>query len=470
MFRTLLCSALTALAVVASTPAPARAEALTPLSVDYGFVHRTTLDNGLEVVVIESRQTPIVTVEIAVRNGAFTQEPAFSGLSHLYEHMFFKANAELPSQEAYLARQRELGMSWNGTTSEERVNYFFTLQTHNLEAGMRFMNAAIRTPRFDEQELVREREVVLGEYDRNESNPGFHLSRAVAERLWYEHASRKDALGDRAAISAATVEQMRWMQQAYYVPNNSLLVLSGDLDAQTGFDLARSIFGDWARADDPHQKYPVPEHPPLPASTAALVPQEVGVSVVQVAWHGPDTRGDLDATYAADVLSYILAQDGARFQQRLVASGKALQASLGYQTLRYTGQISLTLVTQPGRENEAIEAARAELAALVEPGYFSADELRSAQTLLAVSDLYNQQSSTDLAHTLSYWWASASIDYYLGYIEALRRVTEADMQRYLRRYVIDKPAVVALMSGADAIEQGGWTEASLLAAWQGGAP
>src|SRR5450631_3988671 len=77
---------------------------------------RRTLSNGLEVVVIENHLVPIVTIEICTKNGSFTEPPEYNGLSHLYEHMFFKANAVLTSQEAYMKRANELGMAWNGTT------------------------------------------------------------------------------------------------------------------------------------------------------------------------------------------------------------------------------------------------------------------------------------------------------------------------------------------------------------------
>ena len=116
-----------------------------------------TLSNGLQVIVIENHSIPLVTVEIAVKNGAFTEPPEFNGLSHLYEHMFFKGNAVIPTQEAYLRRIRELGIVFNGTTSSERVNYYFTLPSKNAKEGLVFMRDAIMTPKFDEKEFKKER-------------------------------------------------------------------------------------------------------------------------------------------------------------------------------------------------------------------------------------------------------------------------------------------------------------------------
>ena len=457
---------LVATLVAMALPAPGFAQ--DRIDVTYDNVHSTTLANGLEVVVVESHAVPIATIEIAARNGAFTEPPELNGLSHLYEHMFFKANEEFASQEEYLARQRELGMIFNGTTGNERVNYYFTLQSKNLREGLEFMGAAIQTPVFDQEELEREREVVLGEYDRNEATPTYYLFEATDDLLWFEYPSRKDSLGDRETIGTATVEQMRTMQETYYVPNNSLLILSGDVTPEEGFALAEEIFGGWEAGGDPFADDPIPEHPPLPENVAAVVHQPVNVSYVRLSWHGPDTRNDLDATYAADVFSFILGQDASTFRQNLVETGIVLDASFGYSTLRYVGPISLTAITAPGREAEAVEAILAELARFADPDYFTEEQVRTAQTLLAVSEIYNQQSVEDLAHTLSYWWCSASLDYYLTYIDELYDVTREDMARYIETYVHDQPLAAVLMTSEDNATANGLTQEWLLESVVGG--
>src|SRR6476620_8654877 len=140
------------------------------------------LDNGLEVVVIENHKVPLATIEIAVKNGAYTEGPEYSGLSHLFEHMFFKANKDYPDQEKFLRRTEELGAIWNGTTNVERVNYFFTFDKDSLDAGLRFMNAAIRFPIYREEDMQKESPVVDGEFQRVESDPGFQLCIDVNKR------------------------------------------------------------------------------------------------------------------------------------------------------------------------------------------------------------------------------------------------------------------------------------------------
>ena len=214
-------------------------------------IYEKTLRNGLDVIVVQNPAVPLVTVEFNVKNGAYTESPEYNGLSHLYEHMFFKANEAIPNQERYLERLRELGASWNGTTSQERVNYFITLGKDSLEQGMKFMYDAISGPLFKEEELVKERPVVLGEYDRNEASPFFYLNRAIEEKVWWKYFSYKFVLGDRKMIISATPEKMHTIQHRFYIPNNSALILAGDITAKEGFQLAQKYFGSWKRGQDP---------------------------------------------------------------------------------------------------------------------------------------------------------------------------------------------------------------------------
>src|SRR5579871_2829370 len=129
-------------------------------------VQQHTCENGLQVIVVENHSVPLVTVEIAAKNGSMTEPPEYNGLSHLYEHMFFKGNKVIPNQEAYLARVRELGMEFNGTTQTERVNYFFTTTSDHLADSLAFLRDATVSPLFDPKELEKERRVVVGEIDR----------------------------------------------------------------------------------------------------------------------------------------------------------------------------------------------------------------------------------------------------------------------------------------------------------------
>src|ERR1700755_409612 len=230
-------------------------------------IKRTTLPNGLEVIVVQNRGVPLVTIEADVKNGTFTQGPEFEGLSHLYEHMFFKANAKYPNPDDFVARASELGASFNGTTTEERVNYYLTVPADSAEGGMRFIAAALINPSFRKDELEREREVVIGEYDRNESSPGFRFSTAMGKALWSTAWSRKNPLGVRSVIQSTTPAKMRTIQQRYYVPHNTAIIVTGDITPEKACWLVKNIFGNWKQGADPFAANPIPPIPVLKKDT-----------------------------------------------------------------------------------------------------------------------------------------------------------------------------------------------------------
>ncbi len=420
------------------------------LAQKYGISSKV-LENGLEVIVIENHGVPLATIEICSKNGAYTEPPELDGLSHLYEHMFFKANKAIPNQERYLERTRELGMSWNGSTSDERVNYFFTLHKDDLDEGLEFMNNAIRYPLFLREELLREREVVIGEFDRAEASPYFHLGRAIGKKLWYKYFSRKNVIGDRDTILAADEGKLRLIQSRYYIPNNSALIVAGDVTPSEVFAKVGAMFGDWERAPDPFEEHPVPEHPPLEKNSVVAVTQPVNFVVIQRQWHGPSMKDDVKATFAADVFSFILSQPDSKFQKNLRDAGLVDGISLGYQSLTYTGPISLGARTSTDRYEAAVAAIDAEIKKFDDPDYFTDEQIEFAKNQLEIGEIYGQERADQFAHTISYWWCSSgSLDYYMDYIENLRAVTREDIYNYVRTYIKGKPSVTGvLLSDAD---------------------
>ncbi len=407
------------------------------------------LPNGLEVIVIPNSNVPLVTIEISVKNGAFTEPPALNGLSHLYEHMFFKGNEKFPDQESYMKKVRQLGMEFNGTTSVERVNYFYTMPSTNLRPGLEFMMAAISTPKFDASEFEKEKKVVIGEVDRNESNPYYWSNQSVSGFLWHTYPTRKDSLGDRKTINGATIAQMKKMKETYYVPNNSALVIAGDVDPTAAFAMANEIFASWKRGSDPFLANPVLKHPPLAKNQFSVVEKEVKMPTYRMSWHGPSVDTDPKATFAADVLSYILQQPTSKFRKALIESGVSLGTSISYYTQKTTGPIDLYSQIKPENLKNAIPIIVRELNNLTLPNYYSDEQLESAKKILAIEDLYTREKTSTYAQTVSFWWATAGLEYYRNYIKNLRAVTRADINNYVTKYISGKNFVASILISKD---------------------
>jgi zinc protease len=406
------------------------------------------LPNGLEVIILEDHSIPLVTIELAVKNGSYTEPPELNGLSHLYEHMFFKQNRAIANAEDYLRTIGQMGIAYNGTTREEVVDYYFTTTSPNLRTAMQFMKDASRYPLFDEREFVREKQVVIGEIDRNESNPFFYLAKEMNNRLFFKYQSRKNPLGSRETVGAATTEMMRLIQQRYYVPNNSALVLTGDVNPAEVIKMAQEFYGDWPKREkDPFVEFPLVEHPPLTKSEGTVIVQPVQNVLINIGWHGPSIGKDNPATYAADVFSFILRQPNSRFQRNLVDTGLVTAVDLSYYTQRNVGPIALIAQTTPDKARAAIKALYQEVAHFNDKDYYTDEQLESAKALLEADDLYSREKLSDYTHTLSFWWASTGLEYFRGYLPRLRATSRAAISRYITTYIQGKPHVgLALIS------------------------
>ena len=424
-------------------------------------IRRDTLANGLEIIVVENHGVPLATIEANVRNGSFTQSPTYEGLSHLYEHMFFKANRSYPAPDEFVARASGLGAIFNASTQEERVNYYLTLPSDSVVPGIALFATALRTPLFLKDELERERAVVIGEYDRIESDPYYALTTATGKALWGSAWSRKNPLGERDVILRTTPEQMRTIQRKYYVPNNTALIVTGDVDAARIFATARQYLGDWERAPDPFTTDPIPPVPPLTQNKGIVVEQPVSTVIAVIQWDGPGAHADPAATYAADVFSDVLNQPGSRFQRKLVDSGLWQSMIVNYYTLNHIGPITISGEVAPDKLRPALAALERELADVVKPGYITKEAVDGVKRTRMVGSIASLERASGFAHQLGFWWAVTGLDYFFGYVDTMARQTPDDLRSYASRYIVGKPHVTGVLLSPETRRALKLTEAEL---------
>ena len=421
------------------------------------IIQRKVLANGLEVIVVENHGVPLATIEVDVKNGSFTQAPEYAGLAHMYEHMFFRANAKYPQPEAFVDRAGDLGAVFNGTTAEERVNYYLTVPSDSMEAAVRFLAPALVSPLFRQDELERERQVVIGEYDRNESSPFFQLNRQMDTKLYPGNYSRKNVIGDRQIILTTTPEKMRTIQNKYYIPNNSVLIVSGDVNPAQVFSVAEKELGGWKRGADPFAADPIPPIPVLTKNEGVVVEAGVGAVTVFLQWQGPSVGKDPKSTYAADVFSDVLNDPGSQFQQRLVDSGLWQSMGVNYYTLNNVGPITISGQTTPENLRKALAALEAEIAKFNTPGYFDAGELEAVKAHRAVTSAFDRERASGFAHTLGFWWTVADLEYYMGYVDNMAKQTVNDVRAYAVKYIVGKPRITGVLIDPNSRRQLGLT-------------
>ncbi|SEP38317.1 pitrilysin family protein [Mucilaginibacter sp. OK283] len=413
------------------------------------------LPNGLEVVVIENSKVPLATIEIAVKNGAYTEGPEFSGLSHMFEHMFFKANKDYPDQASFLKRTQELGAIWNGTTDVERVNYFFTFDRDSLSAGLKFMNAAIRFPIYREEDMKKERPVVDGEFQRAESDPGFQLWYGIQQKLWGDLITRKNPIGIHEVINTATPEKMMVIKNKYYFPNNSLLTICGDVKHDAAFAMAEKIFGDWESSGfNPHEKYPIPAFKPLTQKEYFIKETTIAQTPsMQISWQGPSYLTDSASTVAADLFGTIVGLNSSKLQQALVDKGLASSVYVSYTTSKYVGPIDMGIEPNPTKLKECYDEVINQISLWAKDDYYTDEQLKDAKAILLRNSIHRKEKPSTLASQLSYQWCSTSLNFATDLDSNYQKVTRADIKKFVDTYIIGKPYAAGLIISPDLSKQ-----------------
>lgn len=432
------------LALVGFASGPAAAPAQEPAFQTARGLHRAALDNGLQVLVVENHAVPIATVLLAVRNGAFIQQPGEEGLAHVYEHLVFRGYDGDPT--AFGSAVAKMTGSSNATTSEDVVTYYVMVPSEHTSDAIRLLARLIPRSRFKASDLTAELPVIVDEIRRGESDPEQMLVHRVDRRLWGDAWHRKDVGGDSLSLRRITLHRLQAVFTRYYVPNNAALIVTGDVSPSAVVAAARDRLSEWKRGPDPFADQALPPIKPLVSSSAVLVRDNVQDVTISIRFHGPSLREDTASTYAADALLELLNDPSSWFQQQMVATGLFQSLSVGYLTVNDVGAISFHGKTPQARSQEALTMlldAMEKFDLLLEE--IREDDLTIAKKRRQVRGALGREQAATLAHSLAFWWAAAGIDYYLGYPERLSAQTLDDLQRFARRYVVGRPRVIGVL-------------------------
>jgi zinc protease len=419
------------------------------------IVRRKSLANGLDVIVVPNSAVPLATALVAVRNGAFTQDSDEAGLAHLYEHLLFHSFRH--NAEAFGIEATKLKGGYNGTTSPEVVDYYLMVPSENVERAIGLLADLMTEARFSNGDLKAERSVVLDELQRNISDPENDLERQVQRVLWGTAWHRKDVGGDSASLQGISLDRLKATYARYYVPNNAALIVTGDVDPERIFTVAREKFGDWKSAPNPFADRPIPAMPRLERTTAVMVARNVLDVTIIVALDGPSVGTDPGATYAADVLFDVFNDPSSAFQHRLVELGPFESISGQYLTLDHTGPIEFRGKTSPEKARKAILALTGELQNLDLLYGVTDDDLAIARKRRQVAGALGRERTASLAPGVAYWWSATGMDYYMTYHDRMATQVADSLRRFAETYIIAAPRVIGVLGTADLVAQiGDW--------------
>ncbi len=317
-----------------------------------------TFANGLRVIVQEDHTTPVVSVHIMYHVGSKHERPGRTGFAHLFEHLMFQGSEHV-ADDAHFKYIQDAGGTLNGSTWFDRTNYFETLPANELELGLwlesdrlGYFESAIT-----QEKLNNQRDVVKNERRQSYENRPYGLAMETMLRLAFPegHPYRHPTIGFMEDLDAASLDDVRAFFRTFYTPDNAVLVLVGDLEAERGFDLAERYFGDIPRGPGaPQVTAPQVERRPEARDT---IYDKVQFPRVYVFNHAP--AFGQDGFEAADVLSYLLA-DGksSRLYRKLVYEMRIAQdVTAQVWPTEDCGLSFIVATARPGVEAEALESA-----------------------------------------------------------------------------------------------------------------
>lgn len=407
---------------------------------------RTTLDNGLEIVVVENHAAPLATVLVAVRNGSFVQQPGEEGLAHLYEHVVFRGYGSKPGDfETEVGRVKG---SYNGGTSEEVVTYYLMVPAEKAADAIGLLARALFKARFESRDVEQERPIVLDELGRRESDPEGVLARRVSRELWGNAWYRKDVGGDSASLQGISLDRLRQVYDRYYMPNNAALIVTGDVSASGVVDVARRQFGDWKARSDSMVRRPPPPLAPLSGNRTVAVSGSMQDVTLLVAWRGPGLLTDTAGTYAAEALCAALNRPTSGLQLRLVDSGLFQSVAFSYRPLNEPGALEVYAKTTSSGAIGAFTALLSELDHLDRLAGPSQWDLTVAAKRREVAAALDWEQTAALAPDLASWWASGGLEYYLTHRQRVDAQSLDDLRAFVRKYLSGAPRVVGVLAPA----------------------
>lgn len=414
----------------------------------YGGITQYRLrSNGMTLLLAPNHAAPVFTFLVVYHVGSRNEAPGTTGSAHLLEHLLFnkstenfgRAHGHKTFQEVLYEAGADFG-STNMTTWNDRMTGYSTLPKDKLELAMRIEADRLGRGLILDSERQPEMSVVRNEYEIGENDPSQALWKAVIGAAIVAHPYHWDTIGYRSDIEGVTTAKLREHYDTYFHPDNVEAVLVGDFDPSNALALFDRQFGAFPRSTKP-----IPEvitvEPPQEGERRVVVSRPGQVGIVQLAYIRP---GALDPDFIAlDVLNGILT-DGvnSRLHQALVETGLASSVGGYNYTLRDSYPIVFEAYVAPGHTAEEVESALKNALARVGKDGVTPVELERAQKQLEVSVIRSRDGTYGLASALGEAVASANWKWFLGYIDAMKAVTAADVQRVAATYLVPEHATV----------------------------
>ena len=410
-----------------------------------------TLPNGLQVVVIPDRRTPVVTHMIWYKVGSADETPGKSGLAHFLEHLMFKGTSRHPAGE-FSKTVLRVGGNENAFTSTDYTGYFQRVPREQLARMMEFEADRMTGLILKDENVLPERDVVLEEFNmRVANNPDARLTQQIMASLYLNHPYGRPVIGWRQEIEKLDREDALAFYKRFYAPNNAILVIAGDVDPKDVRPMVERTYGEIPAqpAIATHRvrpQEPMPEAPRTVTLSDARVEQTSVRRYYLVPSASTAAAGE---SPALDVLAQLIGSGSNSYLYRALVIDRqlAVSAGAGYQgTSLDPSQFVISASPKPGVEFSQIEQVIDSVIADVGQNPARSEDLERVKTQLIAQAIYAQDNQATLAR----WYGAAltsglSIDDIRAWPDRIRAVTAEQVRDAAQKWLDKKRSVTGYL-------------------------
>jgi zinc protease len=402
-----------------------------------------TLQNGLQVLIIQDHRTPVVTQMVWYKVGSADETPGKSGLAHFLEHLMFKGTAKHPVGE-FSQTVLKIGGNENAFTSTDYTGYFQRVPRDQLGKMMEFEADRMTGLILKDENVLPERDVVLEEYNmRVANNPEARLNEQIMAALYLNHPYGRPVIGWHQEIEKLDREDALAFYRRFYAPNNAILVIAGDVEVKDVRPMVEETFG----KVQPQPAIPAtrirPQEPePVAPRTVTLADPHVEQPTVKRFYLAPSATTAAPGEAAAlDVLAQLMGSGSNSYLYRALVVDRplAVSASASYQgTSLDPSQFSISASPRPGVEFAAVEQIIDSVIADVAQNPVRSEDLERVKTQLIAEAVYAQDNQATMAR----WYGGGltsglSVEDIRSWPDRIRAVT-ADQIRAVAQRWLDK--------------------------------
>lgn len=400
---------------------------------------KTTLDNGLTVLIKEMHHAPVATFWVWYRVGSRNEVPGVTGISHWVEHMQFKGTPKYPAALLDKLISRE-GAQWNAMTYIDWTTYYEVMPASRIELAVDLESDRMVSSKFEAEEVARERGVILSERKGSENSPSWLLIEELVASAFRVHPYHHMVIGDEVDLLSMTRDDLYHHYRKYYVPSNAVAVLVGDVKTEQALELIKSRFG----SIPPGEKAPEisrPE-PPQHGERRVIVNREGSTSHVDVAYRSYEiTHPDF---FALAVLDTILAgassfnfmstaytsNKTSRLYRALVDTELAAGVGGGFSATIDPYLFTISATVRDGRTPQEVETAILAEVQRAAEGDISEAEFHKAQKQAKALFAYDSESVS----SQGFWLGFAETlvgdyEWFEAFLDKLMAVTLDDVRR-----------------------------------------